>query len=102
MPVLQIRSTSASASRPDGVHDERLLRGRHRLGARVPEPDQQVGREPDEAPADEEQQEVPRLHEHQHREDEERHVREVPALLVVADHVPHPEYQTISPPTRRR
>ena len=73
----------------DRVHDERLLRRGDRLRPLVPEPDQQVGRETDEAPADEEEQEVPRLDEHEHREDEERHVREVPALLVVAGHVAH-------------
>ena len=55
----------------------------------MPEPDEEIGGEPDEPPADEEQEEVARLHEHEHREDEERHVREVPALLVVAGHVAH-------------
>ena len=55
----------------------------------VPEPDQQVRREPDEAPAHEQEQEVPRLHEQEHREDEERHVGEVATLLVVAGHVAH-------------
>ncbi len=73
----------------DRVHDEGLLRRRDGFGLVVPEPDQQVGREPDETPADEEQEEVPRLHEHEHREDEERHVREVATLLVVAAHVAH-------------
>jgi hypothetical protein len=55
----------------------------------VPEADQEVRREADETPADEQEQEVPRLHEQQHREDEERHVGEVATLLVVARHVAH-------------
>ncbi len=73
----------------DRVHHERLLRGRDCLRLLMPEPDEQVRREPDEPPADEQQEEVPRLHEHEHREDEERHVGEVATLLVVACHVPH-------------
>ena len=83
----------------DRVHDERLLRRRDGLGTPVPEPDQQVRREPDEAPADEQEEEVPRLHEQEHREDEEGHVREEPALLVVAGHVAHrvPDDQPADP-----
>ena len=73
----------------DRIHHERLLRGRDRLGLVVPEPDQEVRREADEPPADEEEQEVPGLDEQQHREDEERHVGEVATLLVVAVHVAH-------------
>ena len=73
----------------DRVHHEGLLRGSDRLRTVVPEPDEQVRREADEAPADEQEEEVPRLDEHQHRKDEERHVREVATLLVVARHVPH-------------
>ena len=53
----------------------------------VVEADQEVRREPDEAPADEQHEQVAALDEQQHREDEERHVREVAALLVVAGHV---------------
>ena len=71
----------------DGVHDEGLLRGRDSGGPLVVEADQQVRAEPDEAPADEQQQQVPGLDEQEHREDEERHVGEVAALLVVAVHV---------------
>ena len=73
----------------DRIHHERLLRGRDRLGLVVPEPDQEVRREADEPPADEEEQEVPGLDEQQHREDEERHIGEVATLLVVAVHVAH-------------
>ncbi len=71
----------------DRVHDERLLRGRHRLRPVVVEADQEVRGEADEAPADEQQQQVAAHHEHQHREDEEGHVGEVAALLVLALHV---------------
>ena len=71
----------------DGVHDEGLLRGRDRARPLVVEADQQVRAEPDEAPADEQQQQVPGLDEQEHREDEERHVGEVAALLVIAVHV---------------
>ena len=73
----------------DRVHHKRLLGGGHGFRSLVPEPDQEVRREADETPADEEQQEVAGLDEQQHREDEERHVREVPTLLVVAGHVAH-------------
>ncbi len=69
------------------VHDERLLGGGDRARPLVVEADQQVRREPDEAPADQQEEQVPALDEHQHREDEQRHVREVPALLVLAVHV---------------
>ena len=73
----------------DRVHHECLLGGGDRFRLVVPEPDQQIRRETDEAPADEQEQEVPRLHEQQHREDEERHVREEATLFVVALHVAH-------------
>src|SRR5205814_3783174 len=43
--------------------------------------------EADHAPAREQQQQVAALHEQQHREDEQRHIGEVAALLVVAVHV---------------
>src|SRR5581483_7022808 len=72
----------------DRVHDERLLRRRDGGGPLVPEADQQVRREADQPPADEQQQQVAALDEHQHREDEERHIGEVAPLLVVAVHVP--------------
>src|SRR6266508_3750791 len=51
------------------------------------EPDQQVRREADHAPAREQEQQVAALDEQEHREDEQRHVGEVAALLVVAVHV---------------
>ncbi len=73
----------------DRVHHERLLRGGDRLRTLVVEADQEVRGEADEAPADEQEQQVARLHEQQHREDEERHVGEEPALLVLAGHVAH-------------
>ena len=73
----------------DRVHHEGLLRRRHGFRLVVPEPDEEVGREADQTPADEQEEEVPRLHEHEHREDEERHVREVATLLLVALHVAH-------------
>ena len=77
----------------DGVHHERLLGCLHRLGALVPEPDQQVGREPHQAPAGEEQREVGRHHQQQHREQEHVQVGEEPAFLgvavQVADRVEH-------------
>ena len=69
------------------VHDERLLGGCDRGRPLVVEADQQVRAEPDEAPADEQEQQVPALDEHQHREHEQRHVGEVAALLVLAVHV---------------
>ena len=69
------------------VHDEGLLRRPHRARALVPEADQEIRREADEPPADEEQEQVAALDEHEHREDEERDVREVAALLGVAVHV---------------
>ena len=71
----------------DRVHDERLLRRGDRGRPLVPEADEQVRREADEAPADEQEQEVAALDEQEHREDEERDVREVAALFVVAVHV---------------
>ncbi len=71
----------------DRVHHEGLLRRGDCAGAVVPETDQQVRGEADEAPADEQDQQVPALDEEQHREDEQRHVGEVAPLLVVAVHV---------------
>ena len=53
----------------------------------MPEADQEIGREADEPPADEEYEQVAALDEQQHREDEEGDVCEVAALLVVAIHV---------------
>ena len=71
----------------DPVHDERLLAGVRVLAVLVPEPDEEVGAEPDALPADEHQQVVRREHEHQHEEDEEVEVREVPRVAPVVTHV---------------
>ena len=71
----------------DRVHDERLLRRRDCRRPLVLEADQEVRREADEAPGREQHQEVPALDEQEHREDEERHVREEAALLVDLVHV---------------
>ena len=71
----------------EGVHHERLLGGRDRLGPLLVEADQQVAREADHAPAGEQQEQVAALDEQEHREDEQRHVREEAALLVLAVHV---------------
>ena len=69
------------------VHHERLLRRRDRRRPLLVEADQQVAREADHAPAGEQEQQVAALDEQQHREDEQRHVGEVAALLVLAVHV---------------
>ena len=53
----------------------------------VLEADQEVRGEADEAPGRQQHQEVAALDEQQHREDEERHVREEAALLVDLVHV---------------
>ena len=91
VPVSQMSRTrpSANVASPIAFITNAFLAAATASGSLVPEPDEEVGREADEAPADEQQEEVPRLHEHEHREDEERHVREVAALLVVAGHVAH-------------
>jgi acetyl esterase/lipase len=68
----------------DGVHDESFLRGCDCLGPLVPEADQEVAGESHEPPTHKQEEEVPRLDEQEHREDEERHVGEVATLLVVA------------------
>ena len=72
----------------DGVHDERLLGGGDRARPLVPEADQQVRRQADHAPADQQHDEVRRQHQDQHREHEQVQVGEVAALLHVAVHVP--------------
>ena len=71
----------------DRVHDERLLPGLDGRAPEVPEVDQEVGGEADHAPAGEQEQQVAGLDEQEHREDEERLVRVVAPLLLVAVHV---------------
>jgi hypothetical protein len=71
----------------DRVHDEGLLA---RLDGRlplVPVVDEQVRGEADQAPAGQEQEQVPRHHEQEHREDEQRLVPVVAPLLLVPVHV---------------
>ena len=53
----------------------------------VPEIDEEIGGEADHAPAREEEKQVPRLHEEEHREDEKRLVGVIAALLCVPVHV---------------
>ena len=71
----------------DHVHHERLDAGVGGGGAPVPERDQQVGRGADERPADDQQDEVARQDEQQHREDEVVEVGEEAGEAVVAAHV---------------
>ena len=71
----------------DRVHHERLLGGVDRRLALVPEPDQEIRREADQPPAGEEQREVRRHDQEEHREQEEVQVDEEPPLLGVAVHV---------------
>ena len=85
----QQEETEGQCGIADRVHDERLLRSGDCIGPVVVEADQQVRRQSDEPPAGEQQQQVAAHHEHQHREDEQSHVGEVAALLVLALHVAH-------------
>ncbi len=71
----------------DPVDQEGLEVGVDRALARVPEPDQQVGHETDRLPAEEQLQEVVAHHQHQHREGEQRDVREEPLVARIAGHV---------------
>src|SRR5690348_12222642 len=77
----------------DHVHDEGLPRRDDRGAALVPEADQQVRAEADQRPPDDQEDEVARQHEQQHREDEDVHVAEeagvarVDLVLHVADGV---------------
>ena len=71
----------------DGVHDEGLLGSLDGRRLVVPEANQQVRGESDEAPADQELHEVATDDEHQHREHEHVHVREEATLLRIALHV---------------
>ena len=71
---------------PDVAHHvdhERLDPGAGRGRAPVPERDQHVGGRADERPADDQQHEVARQHQQQHREDEEVQVCEVARVAAV-------------------
>ena len=71
----------------DPVHQEGF---QVRIGgcrALVPEADEQVGHQPDRFPAEEQLQEVVAHHQHEHREGEQRDVREEPLVARVVAHV---------------
>src|SRR5262245_24459795 len=67
----------------DAVDDESLDRRRVRLRLLVPEADQQVAREPDPLPAEEQLDEIVGCHEHKHREREQGQIREESRLVRV-------------------
>ena len=73
----------------DAVDDEGLDRGRVRFRLVVPEADQQIAREPDAFPAEEQLHQIVRRHQHQHGEGEQRQIgeeaRPVRVLVHVAD-----------------
>ncbi|MPM40358.1 hypothetical protein SDC9_86998 [bioreactor metagenome] len=71
----------------DPVHHERLGGGLRRPWPLLPEADQQVGRQTDALPAEEQQQVVVRQHQDQHRRDEQVQVGEEPAPVGVVGHV---------------
>ena len=71
----------------DDVDHERLHAGLGRGLAPVPEADQRVGGEADERPADDQQDEVARQDQQQHREDEEVEVGKEPRVAAVGVHV---------------
>ncbi len=73
----------------DHVDHERLDPGRGGRRAAVPEGDQQVGGRAHEGPAHDEQHEVGRQDQQQHREDEEVQVGEEARVALVAGHVGH-------------
>ena len=69
----------------DAVDDERLLGGQRRGPLAVPEPDEQVARQAHQLPGDEDDQEVAREDQQQHREHEQVQVgEEAPVARVVA------------------
>ena len=71
----------------DAGRDERLLCGRGGLGLVEPETDEQVGREPDEFPADERQQQAVGKDDPEHRGGEQRQKAEKPREVFVLLHV---------------
>ena len=75
----------------DAVDDECLLAGVSVRLVVEPEPNQQVGAEPDPLPADEQHRIVGAQDQHQHEEDEQIQVREVPRVSRVLPHIAHAE-----------
>ena len=71
----------------DAGHHERLARGVAVLRLLVEEADQQVAAEPDALPAEEQHQQVVAEHQHEHREHEQVHVGEEPAVALFVPHV---------------
>ena len=71
----------------DPVDDEGLDRGGVGLRLVEPEADQQIAREPDAFPAEEQLHEIVGRHQHQHGEGEERQVGEEARLVRVVGHV---------------
>ena len=71
----------------DAVDDHRL--DRRRIGGRpvIPVVDEQIGDEADPFPAEEQLQQVVRRHQHQHREGEQRYIREEARRGLVMRHV---------------
>ena len=72
----------------DARRDERLLHRGCRRWFEVPKPDQQIAAQPDQFPADEEQQQVVGDHQPQHRRRKQRHKTEEPREILVLGHVP--------------
>jgi hypothetical protein len=81
------RDAQEEAEVADPVDEERLQRGVDGALARSPEADQQVRHQADRLPAEEQLQEVVRHHQHQHREGEQRDVREEALVARVVGHV---------------
>ncbi len=71
----------------DAVDEEGLDRGGVGLGLVVPEADQEVAREPDALPAEEQLRQIVGRHQHQHGEGEERQIREEARLVRIVGHV---------------
>ena len=71
----------------DAVDDESLDRRSVRLRLVIPEADQQVAREADAFPAEEQLHEIVCRHQHQHREGEHRQIAEKPRPIRVFMHV---------------
>ena len=86
----QIGEEDEQADRHRGVadpgDDERLARGEPVDGIAIPEADQEIAAEADALPAEIEEQQVVRQHQHQHRGDEQVHVGEEAAVALVRAH----------------